>query len=338
MKDLVYGKRVLLRADLDVPLAQLTVNSSQFTVKEDFRLEAWMPTLELCLKYASSTVIMGHVGRPASPIGVQGGPGEDPSFSVKPIVEWLEKRLEHIKVEEGALHVLENLRFEKGEDGADLEFAKELAAMGDVYINDAFAAYHPAASTTVLPTLLPHALGLNFREEVKELQAIRKSPKRPFVAIVGGAKVEDKLPAVWYLSKLCDTVLVGGKLAAQIKQKELSGQMEILPSNVLLADLTADGLDIAPHMAKEWKKYIYGAKLILWNGPLGKYEEKREESLKVAQLVLASGAESIVGGGDTVAALNSWGLLGHFDFVSTGGGAMLKFLVDGTLPTLEVLA
>ncbi len=320
--NLIRNRTVLLRYDLDVPI-------ENGKIVDDFRLKAGLKTLEMCLQYAASTVILGHIGRPQ---------GKDDSLSVKPIVDWFEQVLKDIKLEEGALHVLENLRFEEGEDACDPQFAKELSSLGGFYINEAFAAHHPSASTTILPTLLPHAAGLNFAEEVAELTKVRNLPKRPLVAIIGGAKIEDKLPAIQALSKIANTVLVGGKLAAEIKTQELSGQIEILPKNVLIADLNQTKEDIAQSSLDEWEKYISEAKMIIWNGPTGRIENpENEKSRKLAQIIIDSGAETIVGGGDTTGYLSSLGLLNKFDFASTGGGAMLKFLVDGTLKTIEVL-
>lgn len=149
----VSNKKVLLRYDIDVPI-------KDGKVMEDFRLEAGLETLDLCLKYASSVTLLGHIGRPS---------GEDPKYSVKPIVDWFEQRFSGINLAPGKFHILENLRFEKGEEEADLNYAKELALLGNIFVNEAFAAHHKAASTTVLPTLMPSVAGLNFVEEVEEL-------------------------------------------------------------------------------------------------------------------------------------------------------------------------
>jgi phosphoglycerate kinase len=321
--NLIHGKTVLLRLDLDVP-----IKNGQ--ILDDFRLEAGLETLEMCLSFAKSTIIMGHIGRPEGK--------EDPALSVKPIVEWLEQKYQHLSLPEGTLHVLENLRFEKGEDEADRGFAKELAKYGDFYVNEAFASHHEAASTTVLPTLLPHAAGLNFAEEVVEIKEAMEDPKRPFLAIIGGVKVEDKLPAVLSLAKSADIVLVGGKIAQTLRDQELKGEIPIMPSNVHLAKLNNSGLDISLEDLKEWQPIISQAKTILWNGPLGKVEDPGNRLTKeVAAAVVESGAYTLIGGGDTFSYLDSVNLLKKFSFVSTGGGAMLELITSGTLPTIEAL-
>lgn len=317
-QDLIQDKIVLLRLDLDV-----SIENGQ--VAESYRLMSGMETLGFCLDFAKSVIIMGHLGRPEGK--------EDPELSVKPIVEWLHEGYGHIQLPHGKLHILDNLRFEKGEDEADEEFAKQLAALGEVFINDAFAAYRPAASTTVIPKLLPHAAGFHFAKEVEMLTLVRDHPIRPLVAILGGAKLEDKLPVVHTMSQIADLVLVGGKLAAEIKNSNAQ-----VSSNVIVANLTEDGEDITRETVEEWKNHIHRAKQILWNGPLGMVEKpKNDSTLEIARAVVLSGAKSIIGGGDTVTALDKAQMLDKFTFVSTGGGAMLKLLVDGTLPSIQAL-
>lgn len=326
---LVSNKKVLLRMDLDVPI-------KDGRVTEDFRLKAGASTLKLCVDYAEEVVMMGHIGRPA---------GEDPNFSVEPIYDWLNSHGFGSALESKKLRLLENLRFESGEDKADLAYAKEILKLVQndnnniFYVNEAFAAHHPAASTTVLPTLLPHAAGLQFSKEVAMLTKVKDNPAKPLVAIIGGVKVEDKLPAALALSKIADYVLVGGKIAKELSDGSHSpreaGQ---LSDNILLAELTEDGEDIAQGTVDSWQKVIMQAKMVVWNGPLGKVEDpKNDQSRKIAQFIIDSKAQSIVGGGDTVAFLDKEGLLDKFSFVSTGGGAMLEFLGYGTLPTIEAL-
>lgn len=336
--ELIKNKKVLLRMDLDVPLGKSSAISRQssdkdkMVVLDDFRLKAGLPTLKMCLENAEEVIIMGHIGRPQ---------GFDPELSVEPIWNWLEREIGEIGVMGGKLKLLENLRFESGEDNCDLEYAKELASLGDpstslrtsVFVNEAFAAYHESASTTVLPTLLPHFAGLRFFKEVEKLTCVRESPRRPLVAIIGGAKVEDKLPVVEDMSKIADYVLVGGKIAF-----ELTKNPTIVGKNVLVGRLNQEGTDITSKTIEKWQPIIKEAKMIVWNGPLGVVEEpKNFQTHELANLIIQSGAESIVGGGDTLSYLGKLGLLGRFGWVSTGGGAMLKFLVDGTLPTIEVL-
>ena len=329
--EFVKDKKVLLRYDLDVPIEAVKVT-------EDFRLKAGLPTLRLCLEYAKQVIIMGHIGRPD---------GEDSELSVEPIYKWLENHDDlRSHLSSGKLKLLENLRFEIGEDQSDMDYAKELVSYGEVYINEAFAAYHKAASTTVLPTLLPSAAGLRFAQEVKKLKEVRENPKKPLVVILGGAKVQDKLPVVQVMSKIADSVLIGGKLIAEIKDLGFN-----LPENALLGDLKEDGLDITEETIERWKEALKGVEMIIWNGPVGKVEvgDWRLEvgrlgsargTYQLAKMILESGAETIIGGGDTIGFLGNMGLLEEFEkngFVSVGGGAMLKFLTDGNLPTTQVL-
>ncbi len=315
--DLIRGKKVLVRLDIDVPVENGKVG-------EILRLEAGIPTLEMCLQNAEFVTAMGHIGRP--------GGKEVPQLSVEPIYDWLAQRLGEDHFQTGKLKLLENLRFEPGEEAADLNYTKELASYGDFYINEAFASHHPAASTTVLPTLLPHAAGLHFAKEVETLARVRENPGRPFVAIIGGVKVEDKLPAVLAMAKIADEVLVGGKIAG-----ELRGRTD-LPGNVVLAVINDAGTDLTEETAQAWLPKIAQAKMVLWNGPLGRVEDpQNDKSRKIAQAIASCQGETILGGGDSIAYVNSLGLLGKFGFVSTGGGAMLKFLIDGTLPAVEAL-
>lgn len=313
---IVANKKVILRYDLDVQI------TSQVT--EDFKLKAGISTLKLCLENASKVIIIGHLGRPEGKV-VKG-------LSVAPIKQWLLRS--HIV--SGKLELLENLRFDPREENCDLEYAKGLAKMGDMYVNEAFSSYRPAVSTTILPTLLPHYAGLRFAEEVRVLTELRNNPKKPFVAVMGGAKVKDKLPVIKVLAEKADVVLIGGKLVAEIKQQSLS-----LPKNVMVGKLNKDGFDIAPETVSSWANLISKASQIVWNGPLGMFENpKYDTTKKIAEMILDSNAEVVIGGGDTIAALGQYGLLDKAQskaFVSVGGGAMLKLLAEGTLPTIEVL-
>ena len=316
----ITGKSVLLRMDIDVPLKR---TNGKMVITDDSRLRSGLPTLFLCLQYAERVVVMGHLGRPE---------GEDPDLSVAPVVEWFDKLIYDYEYPQDRFQVLENLRFEKGEEDCDLEYAKKLASLGNFYVNEAFAAAHKSSSTTVLPTLLPHAAGFHFDHEVHTLKQVRENPKRPLVAIIGGVKVEDKYQAVVALSKIADAVLVGGLLARKIKEQNL----EISP-NVHLAELNESGFDISPKSIEDFSNIIAQAKEVVWVGPLGKFEDKESAhgTLKVAEAVIKSGAYTIIGGGDTVSALSFY--IDKFDYVSAGGGAMLKLLCEGTLPTIQAL-
>lgn len=324
----IAGKKIILRYDIDVPL-------ENGQVVDDFRLKAGLETLKLCLENGQEVTIIGHIGRPQ---------GSDPKYSVAPIYEWLKENGLALHLEGGRqytgatpLKLLENLRFEEGEETGDIEYAKKLAEYGDFFVNEAFAAYRKAASTTVLPTLLPHAGGLRFTQEVQTLTKVRENPEKPFVVVMGGAKVEDKLPVIKVLADKADVVLVGGKLVAEIKDQKID-----LPHNVMVAKMTNGGLDISQEAVLAWENVIRGAKEIVWNGPLGKFEEEEySQTEEIIKAILNSNAEIVIGGGDSVAALSQYGLLGKAQekaFVSVGGGAMLKLLSEGTLATIEALA
>ncbi len=329
---LIKNKKVLLRYDMDVALR---FSQGKLVVGEDFKLRAGIPTLKLCLENASKVIIIGHLGR-----------GNPPQFSAKPIQLWLEKALgekvdfartlEQANSSQGKIVLLENVRFFHGEVEGDIDFAHKLALLGEVYVNEAFSSYNSAASTTIVPTLLPHAAGLHFVREVRLLSQVRSNPKKPLVVIMGGAKIEDKLPMIEEMARKADAVLVGGKLVYEIREQNLS-----LPKNVLVGMLKEDGFDIASETTEAWGDLIHKAKTIIWNGPVGKFEDPKNDSTKkIAEMVLDSGARIIIGGGDTLSALSQEGLLEEAErlaFVSVGGGAMFKFLAEGTLPTIEAL-
>lgn len=313
---LISDKTVMLRLDLDV-----SVKNGQIT--EDFRLRAGLPTLYLCLQYAKKVIVMGHLGRPK---------GEDKSLSVAPIVDWLDKEIPN-DFPDDRLQVLENLRFEAGEEACDPNYAKELASMGDFFVNEAFAAHHPSASTTVLPTLLPGAFGFHFDHEVRELTKLRTNPDRPMVMIIGGAKIEDKLGVVEEMEKLSDHVLLGGKLPSETREKNLH-----FSDKVIMAQMSPEGTDLSDSDLARFAQALIGAKSVVWSGPMGKFEEGFQKgNSKLAELIIESGVYSVIGGGDTISALDELGFLNQFSFVSTGGGAMLDFLSQGTLPTIEVM-
>ncbi len=353
--ELVKGKKVLIRYDIDVALSEA---EAKLVVGEEFKLKAGLETLRLCIENASKVIICGHVGRPFATADDEKR-GNPPELSAKPIQEWFEQilgekvdfvdSLEKAANSEAKIVLLENIRFFHGEipgpeyhgtctsKTCDIDFAKQLASLGEVYINEAFSSYNKSASTTIVPTLMPHAAGIHFVQEVETLLNVRNNPKKPFIGIMGGAKVKDKLPVISALAKNADAILVGGKLANEIREQEVE-----LPKNVMVGRLNGDGFDISPETTASWKNLISGAAMIVWNGPLGKFEDpKYDQTSKVAEMILESAAEIVIGGGDSVAALNQAGLLQKAEqkaFVSVGGGAMLRLLADGTLPTIEALA
>lgn len=362
LKDLdVGGKRVFVRADLDVPIG--TTNDERLTTKAETeqatRLTNLKPTVDyLVEKGAKQVIIAGHIDRPQGP---------DPSKSTKQLLGVLEKILgreigfnpdpighshgnENLdsRIRENdkrELVLLENLRFWSGETENDPGFAKILAKLADVYVNEAFGNSHREhASMVALPLLLPHAAGLHLEKEVEVMTKLLEAPQRPFVSIVGGAKLETKLPVIQNLAKISHHVLVGGELPLEIKK--LNIKYKTFPSEiqndegnkVIVAELTEDGKDINLESAHTFVRFIKEAKTIVWNGPMGLFEEGHDVGSKaVANAILESGAYGVVGGGETTQFLEKENLLSRFSFVSAGGGAMLEFLAGKELPGIEAL-
>ncbi len=361
----ISNKKVLLRYDIDVAL-RTEGAQGKLIVGEEFKLKAGLETLKLCLENAVKVVMIGHVGRPfktaedeeKSPVDSSSTRDPRKDLSAQPIFEWVKqngfpeiefaKTLEEAKNSVAKFVLLENTRFFHGEvPGAeyhatctsktcDVDFAHQLASLGEVYVNEAFSSHNSAASTTIVPTLIPHFAGLHFAEEVQVLGGVRDNPKKPFIAIMGGAKVDTKLPVINVLAKKADAILVGGKLIAEIRE-----QKPELPANVMVGKLNQDGFDISEDTTSAWGDLISKAAMIVWNGPMGKFEvPKYNQTEKIIDAILNCPGEIIIGGGDSVAALSQYNLLekaGQKGFVSVGGGAMLKFLSDGTLPTIEAL-
>jgi phosphoglycerate kinase len=309
----VAGKRVLLRADLDVP------------ENEDFRLEAMVPTLKLLSEKEAEIIIIGHRGRP------EGKAVEE--LRVASIKERLQKIAEGSKFE-----VLENLRFEVGEEANDSEFAKTLSQKGDIYINEAFAASHRAhASIVGLPKLLPHAAGLRFLSELENLSKVLENPKKPVVVIISGIK-KDKVEMAKALVSKVDKVLVGGRLPEYIGDNTDSVRLQER-DKLVVANLIMDKEDITLNSIDRFKEEIAKAGTIVLAGVLGKYEDEghRQGTKEIFEAVAASSAFKVAGGGDTQAALAMFNLKERFDWISVGGGAMLEFLAKGTLPGIEAL-
>jgi phosphoglycerate kinase len=335
LRDLdVKDKRVFLRADLDVPLGGLEQIQHKLESETATRLTNLKGTVDYLVREgASQIIIAGHIDRPEKP---------DPAKSTKLLLAVLSDILkQEIFFKEnldgeiiGDFVLLENLRFWLGETLNDLEFAKKLAQMADVYVNDAFGNSHREhASMVALPAILPHAAGLHLEEEVRVMKNLLETPARPFVSVVGGAKIETKIPVIENLSKISHQVLVGGELPLEI---EKSGQK--FGENVLVAKLTEDGRDIDLDSAHQFARIITTARTVVWNGPMGLYEEGFETGSKaVATAVLESKAYSVVGGGETTQFLEKQDILSRFSFVSAGGGAMLEFLAGKKLPGIIAL-
>lgn len=323
----VSAKRVFLRVDLDVPLETQGWETSS-------RLTNIKPSVDLLLgNGAKQVIVAGHIDRPKGP---------DPKLSTMhllgPLTKLLNRQIEFLDdfetTENSQVMLFENLRFWTGEAANDFEFAKKLSRLADCYVNDAFGNCHRNhASMVALPQILPHAAGIHLQKEVDEMTRILKNPDRPLVAVVGGAKIETKVPVISNLAKIAQTVLIGGELPIEIAKTG-----EKFPSNVVVAQLYEDNKDISERSLLEFVQQIQTARTVVWNGPMGLYEEGFKEGTKgVADSVISSNAYSVVGGGETTQFLAEQNLISRFSFVSAGGGAMLEFLSGKKLPALEVL-
>lgn len=337
LKDL-QDKTILVRIDTDLDI-------KNGKIMDDTRLTSSLETIKYILKNHGNVILLGHSGRPDGKVNLE--------YTLKPVAKWFADAFsgEVMETEFGTfsgwritphISLLENLRFYKEEEENDTAFAKNLASLGDVYVNEAFAVSHRKhASVYLLATLLPSYAGFHLQEEVEKLSHILKDPARPFAILIGGAKLETKLPLVEKMHRIADYVLVGGKIAEEQRTlvKVQHEKVEGHKSAILVADNTEDGLDITEKDAENFIQILNLAKTIVWNGPLGKMgDDKTEENtLKVARSIAESGAYTVVGGGDSLSLLEQHHLLSQFSFVSTGGGAMLELLSGKELPGIKVL-
>lgn len=379
------GKKVLLRVDFNVPLNEAG------NITSDKRMVEALPTIQYLIEQGAKIIICSHLGRP------DGKP--DPKYSLKPVVEHLKKLLkipvfftgEVVGVEtrkivrnmaDGDVLVLENLRFDPGEEANDPEFAKKLADLADIYCNDAFGTMHRAhASTVGVAELLPNCIGFLVEKEIKMFGTLLDNPKRPFVVILGGKKIKDKINLISNLINIADTILIGGAMAYTfleakgfkvghstvekdrvslakllLDKAEKLGTRIILPCDHVvtkefnfIADFrvvqTSDfqdndiGMDIGPKTIKEFSSEISKARTVFWNGPMGVFEFANFElgTKCIAEAVVDSHAISIVGGGDSVSALEKLGMANMVTHLSTGGGASLEFLEGNGLVGLNVI-
>jgi phosphoglycerate kinase len=328
---------VLVRADLNVPL-------EDGRVADDTRIRASLPTLQLLLeRRAAEVVVCSHLGRPQ---------GEDPAYSMRPV----ETRLRELLPDE-RLRVFENTRFNPGETNNDPGFARELADDCDLYVNDAFGSAHRAhASTVGVAKLLPAYAGLLLERELEELGKLLGDVEGPFVLISGGVKVEDKLGVLKNVGGRADAVLIGGKMAEQIRESNPLDFGVELPVDVVAASEFAEdaetkivpfdslpegwlGLDIGPETRERFAQIISRARTIFWNGPMGVFEWSpfAAGTKVVAEAVAKADAHSVVGGADSVRALTEMGLVDEVDWASTGGGAALEFLEGKELPGVAAI-
>ncbi|MGZ4688544.1 MAG: phosphoglycerate kinase [Acidimicrobiia bacterium] len=375
----LHGSRVLLRADFNVPLRE-------GRVEDDLRIATVLPTLRWLHDQGAAVVACGHLGRP------KGKP--DPQFSMTPVAVRLGELLGRevalapqvvgptasamaASLEAGDVMLLENLRFEPGETANSPALAVELSEMVDAYVNEAFGASHRAhASIVGPPAILPCAGGRLLFREVEVLSALLGTPKQPFVAVLGGAKVSDKLGVIGALLDRCQTILIGGAmaftfLAAQgydvgdsllepewipdCKALLETGRVKVPVDVVIAQEITADsptrivgaagipegwkGLDIGPETASIFADTISEAANVLWNGPMGVFEVEpfSHGTLTVAEAVADCHGFTVIGGGDSAAAIRQFGLADRVDHVSTGGGASLELIEQGDLPGLAAL-
>ncbi|HSX40532.1 MAG TPA: phosphoglycerate kinase [Candidatus Saccharimonadales bacterium] len=337
----VNGKKVLLRLDFDVPL-------KAGKVEDDSRLASSLETLTFLLNHHATVIACGHLGRPEGKA--------DTKFSLKPVAQWFAHKIKsknsNLKNEmfgsfpgwklASNFIILENIRFFKGEEKNDSEFSKQLASLADLYVDDAFAAVHRNhASIAGVAKLLPHFAGFHLQKEVEVLSNVLEHPKRPLIVLIGGAKIETKLPLVEKMHRFADYVLVGGKIAEEtrkllkVQHERVSGKKSVL----LVGDLNSDETDMTPKNVENFLQILQLGKTIVWNGPVGKTEsaEGCAGTKKLAYGITATHAYTVIGGGDTEDFLKREHLLSKFSFVSTGGGAMLSFLAGETLPGLEAL-
>ncbi len=335
----VAGKVVLVRSDLNVPL-------QGGAVADDTRIRASLPTLRYLLEQGAKEVrVCSHLGRPKTE--------EDRArYSIEPVRARLAELLPDERV-----RVLENTRFDPGETKNDPGFARELAEGCDLFVQDAFGSVHRAHSSTVgVAELLPAYAGLLLEQELQHLGKLLDAPARPFVLVAGGAKVDDKLGVLQHLGSLADTVIVGGKMAEQLREENPLPFAVELPVDVVAAsafeedaetrvaayDSVPDGwlgLDIGPESRDRFGAIVRGAKTVFWNGPMGVFEWQRfaEGTTAVARAVAECDGFTVVGGGDSVRALTEAGLDGEVSWVSTGGGASLELLEGKELPGVAAI-
>jgi phosphoglycerate kinase len=377
------GKRVFIRVDFNVPLQKNDKGDMEIT--SDKRIKASLPTIQYALEHGAGVILASHLGRP------KGKP--NPEMSLKPVAARLRELLgrevtmapdcvgpevEPLKPAAGQVLLLENLRFHAGEEKNDPGFAKQLAALCDVYVNDAFGSAHRAHASTegMIKFVAKAAAGLLMEQELKYLGMATTNPPRPCVAILGGAKVSDKIEVIQNLGKVVDKLLIGGAMAytflraqglptgkslveedkvdlAKSLLAELGDKLMLPVDHVVVSEIAAgaanetvttipDGriaVDIGAKTIEAYAKVIAGAKTVIWNGPMGIFEKPPFDkgTVALAKAVAESGATSVVGGGDSEKAIKAAGVTSKISHVSTGGGASLEFLAGIKLPGVAAL-
>jgi phosphoglycerate kinase len=379
----IRGKRVFMRVDFNVPLARN--EQGQIEITSDKRIKASLPTIQYALEKGAALILASHLGRPKGK--------RDPEQSLKPAAARLAELLktpvamapdcvgaevQAMLPAPGGVLLLENLRFHAEEEKNDAEFSKQLAALCDIYVNDAFGSAHRAHASTegITHHVAKKAAGLLMEQELKYLGMVTTNPPRPEVAILGGAKVSDKIQVIENLSKIVDKLLIGGAMAytflraqglptgrslveedkvelAKSLMAKLGGKLLLPVDHVVVAEIAPGApnevvekipegkiaVDIGPKTIELYAKEIAAARTVIWNGPMGIFEKPPFDkgTVSLALAVAASGATSVVGGGDSEKAIKAAGVTSKISHVSTGGGASLEYLAGDKLPGVVAL-
>jgi len=337
------GKKVLVRADFNVAIVD-------GKIQERYKLEACKETVDFLSRQTGAKIaLMSHLGRPDGKVASE--------FSLLQVKDELEKILgkkvifvsdcigEKVgealeKLSDGEVLLLENVRFHEGDEKNDEEFSKKLSEHFEAFINEAFSVCHRnQASVTGVAKFLPSFAGFWLQKEITNLNRVLHEPEHPATAIIGGAKIETKLPLIEVFEKRYTNVLVGGKIAVEAEEQNL----EFSPKVIMPVDYAQDGegnkLDIGAQTISRFRDIIVRSKVIVWNGPMGKFEEKPYDNgtRQILDAVVDSDAFTLIGGGESVQVLEENGLMGKVSFVSTGGGAMLEYLSGKSMPGIEAL-
>jgi len=333
-------KKVLVRCDFNVPIDE------HGNILDDFRIQKTLPTIKYLIKNKAKIILISHLGEPNGKI--------IPILKLDKVKNRLEELLnapvimandcigEEVKkqilnLNQGDILLLENLRFHKEETDNNLDFAKKLSELAEIYINDAFSDCHRKdASIVGIPAYLPSGAGLLLNNEIENLNKILQNPAKPLVVIVGGIKVETKSKFIDKISEIADFILVSGLIKKEILEKNLKFKH---PEKIISPADNLEALDISDDTIKIFKEKILTAKTVVWNGSFGKFEDEnyKKGTLAIANAIIENGAFSLVGGGQTVEFLNKEGIISKFSHVSTGGGAMLQYLSGDFLPGLKAL-
>jgi len=338
----VTNKRILVRCDFNVPLG------GDGEISDDFRIRQALPTIKYLAKQNAKVILMSHLDPDSTGVA-------DKKYTLEKVAERVSELLEtevetandcigpdvesrSNNMEAGKILLLENLRFYKEETEGDLNFAKKLAFLGDIYVNEAFSVCHRNhASIAVLPTLMDSCAGFLLESEIKNLDKVLNNPEKPMTAIVGGTKVETKSKFINRISEVADFVIVSGLIKKEILEKNIIFKFS---EKIFGPEDKLDALDIDAKTIAKFREKILQSKTVLWNGPFGKFEDAEYAvgTRAIADAVIESNAFSVVGGGETIEFLQKQGIIQKFSHASTGGGAMLSYLSGDELPGLQALS